>query len=229
MLPNPAWFGVRVDQQLRYPREMVAVTGEDYSTHTSYTEMLFNMQYFRATYDMVAGKIEIYSGENPRTATPFYTVSGVVNAYTIDFTFDQNERPVVVWTAGGFAFAYFFDSLLGDYATMQVAQGERVTCAMDYPHPEYITGGDADIQIFVQSGNTLTRYQQRSRYAIPYTMPEIPDDSLMLSCGFTGNLQFAVKIETTEMTLIAVGNDIVYQDNIAIGYAGDKDYGPYSQ
>ena len=208
---------------------MVTATDKDYRVLTSYAEELFNQIYFQAQYDAEGQTIEIFQMLGARALTPFYIVPNVIDPHTIDLTFDQNSRPVVVWTTGGFAFAYFFDSLVGDYSTTQIGEGERVCCAMDYPHPTYILDGLADVQIFVQSGNMLTRYQQRDRYAIPYTMPEIPDDSLLLSCGFTGNLQFAVKVETTEMILIAVGNDIVYQGNIAIGYAGDKDYGPYSQ
>lgn len=215
MLPSSPIQPNLQNDVLRFPRNLNYFNAHNNGQWIAYAEDNSKHKYYVAEFLPSEQKIVVDLWDT-QVRSAFYEVEDVYDAHTIDVAFDQNSRPMVAWaTVDSRIFIHIFDPLEGEYATIEIGRGDRISLSMDNPVQEYVS--DSDITLVIQDGLDFTYRRQRDRFLISYDFWKTYDEAaLLVSSGYTVNNRFAIALETFYIDAIVAGTSQIYLNNSAI-------------
>lgn len=119
-----------------------------------------------------------------------HPVIAVDDVEHIAFTFDQNMNPLIIYTADGRTYMYWYDPVQGAQTTEDWGVSYNcVQCTLDDPRPEYAS--DSDIIIaYINTVGELCYRVQRERYLIQHVITGGLTGRRLTQIGLTRNYRF---------------------------------------
>lgn len=143
-------------------------------------------------------------------------VVAVVPSY-IDIAFDQNDRFFLSWLEDDDKIKiYWYDPLISNYTITEIAQGTNPCCQLDDYRAIFIP--NSDILLVYQRENNVFYRQQRDRYLVEYAVPHNFSAVEIDTCGMATNLRFSIRIKSTDVIILLLGDVPLKIDNTNIGY-----------
>ena len=138
-------------------------------------------------------------------ASPFFTITSpttesevvlaIEGVTEFTFAFDQNMQPCIAYMLGNALFFWHFDSLLGDYRTINygsLCRNPRVRL----DDGRALQTGNSDVTLSYIEGNQLLYRLQRERYGVKHIVTsDIGLDDVLVDAGMSTGFRFQFQIE----------------------------------
>ncbi|WWO60318.1 hypothetical protein [Xanthomonas phage SB4] len=109
--------------------------------------------------EYVAPEVRVYKQDSPEDFTVVLTKPDIT---FVNLAFDQSMRWVIGYTHDDKGYVYWYDSIVGQYATIEIPGSKRPYVSLDVRDVVYV--GDSDVIISYTRDNNLYTRVQRERF-----------------------------------------------------------------
>ena len=163
--------------------------------------------------EIVSNSIILYASDG---VTPVLTLAAV-SPIRVDLTFDQLNRPMIVWESPNSAiWLYWYNSLVSAYVQVNIATGTNPCCMID--ERRSILSSISDNFLFYQRTSVAYYRMERERYLVEHTIPSSMLGLEIETCGMGVNQRMTLRISGYSGVVLQSGDTSVGVDNQSIGY-----------
>jgi hypothetical protein len=152
---------------------------------------------WKCSYNVATGVITLRN-ETTGISTPYITIAGLL---TLDFAFDQNMRPYLAYDKNdGRAYLYYYSTLAGAYATLQLPSGARSPrMTHDDKRRWSVIGNLSDVCLFYINNDKVYYRVQRERFESEHQVATITSNATICSVGMGIDNRIILKIQDGSM------------------------------
>ena len=133
---------------------------------------------------------------NLTTSSTSVVLSGIMNVIAISFSFDQNMRPMIVWTTSqNTASYYWYDTVTQGFLITSLPEGtDSVALTMDDKRQTLVRSNLSDILLFYTNNNELFVRVQRERFNTDHKIADLTPKTKLGRVGMGSDLRLKIEL-----------------------------------